>query len=120
MGREDLDVPPGKTDQVRIELTELRQKSHATVSRRDQRQVENLLTDIRVFLMDRVGQIGHAERVDRPAGEKDIKDGTNIRHGGFTITQADGLCNRLQNDTRLDWTLPAILFWHFVRRLNIL
>jgi len=115
------------------------------VCRRDQRQIENMLPDVGMFLMDRVGQIGHPERVDRSAGKEDIEDGANVRHCGFTITQADGLCNRLHDENlfgravagsnkrrrsrkdqveqgiiQIDLPDAAILSWHLIRRLNIL
>jgi len=78
--REDLNVSPGKADQVRLEFGRHLADGTAPLRGRIQRQIEDALADLRLAAVDEVGQVGHPDGIDLLAGEKNVKDGIHGSH----------------------------------------
>ena len=74
MRGKDLNVPPGKTDQLWVLLIHGLEECRLTFFSGDQRKIQNVLSDIRIFFMDFIGQVHRAYRIDRAAGKKDIEN----------------------------------------------
>ena len=73
MRRENLDVPPGKAHQVRLELSRRIPDCLGPLREGKQGQVKNTLADVRLPSMDKVRQIGNPDRIDLLTGEEDVQ-----------------------------------------------
>src|SRR5436309_6579118 len=78
MRREDLDVAPGEADQVGANVHRGLAHGPGALARGNLRQVEDALADVGVALVDVVGEIGAADRIDRLAGQKDVEDALHL------------------------------------------
>ena len=78
MGGKDLNVAPGETDEVRLEL------GGGIANRTDplgvgkEREIENALPHIRLAPMNKISKIGHTDRVDFLARQENIKNGIHF------------------------------------------
>src|SRR5439155_24237520 len=78
MWREDLDVAPGEADKVGGYVLGGLAHGLGALAGGNLRQVENALADLRVALVDVVGEIGAADRIDLLAGQKDVEDALHL------------------------------------------
>lgn len=86
MGGKNLNVPPGKTDQLGVLLIHALHELRVTVFSGDQRKIQDVLPNPWIFFMDFIGQVHRADWINRTARKKDIKDGLNLGHFDLTIT----------------------------------
>ena len=75
MWREDLYVPPGEADQIRLKLRHDLPDGAASLRHWMQRQIQDALADIWFPTVNKIGQIGDADGVHPLAGKKYIKHG---------------------------------------------
>ena len=71
---EDLNVAPGKTDQVRLEFGSGIPNRGAPLVFRKEGQVEDTLPHFRFAPMDEIGEISHANGINLFARQKDVKN----------------------------------------------
>lgn len=97
MRGEHLDVPPGEGNDLGVQFPHPLEKRSLMLPWRYQGKIEYPLANLGISLVNGIGEIHQAYRVDRPTGEEDIQDGAHIRHDLPTITQPQGLC-KLNSD----------------------
>ena len=78
MRREDLDVAPGEADEIGTNVLGGLAHGLCALAGRNLRQVENALADLRMALVDVVGEIGAADRIELLAGQKDVEDARHL------------------------------------------
>ena len=73
MGTERLHVAPGERYDIRAQRAQTLAQYRLAPTRRNQRQVEDVLLDVRALLMDIVGHVYHTARIDLPARQAHIE-----------------------------------------------
>src|SRR5439155_2042282 len=76
--REDLDVAPGEADEVGTESLGSLAQGLCALARWDLRQVEDTLADLRVTLVNVIGEIRATDRIDLLTGEEDVQDALHL------------------------------------------
>ena len=74
VGGKNLDITPGKADQVRPELGGGIANRPAPLGDGKQGQIENTLANFRFAPMNEIGQVRNADRIDLLAWEENVKD----------------------------------------------
>ena len=86
--REDLNVSPGKADEIWLEPGCRLTEDLSALTKRVERQIQNLLPDVRAAPMDKVRQVGDPDRVDLLAWQEDVENGPHkpvIRQSSLAI-----------------------------------
>ena len=74
MRGKDLNVAPGETDEVRLELGGGIADRLAPLGFGKEGQIENALPHVRLAPMNKISEIGHPDGIDLLAGEKDVEN----------------------------------------------
>jgi len=74
MRGKDLNVAPGETDEVRLELGCGIADRAAPLGFGKEGQIEDALPYVRLAPMNKISEIGHTNGIDLLAGEKDVKN----------------------------------------------
>jgi hypothetical protein len=105
MRGKDLNVPPGKADQIRREGRRHLMQHSAALRLWVEGQVKDALPYIRTTPMNEVSQIGRPDRVDLFTGKKDVENGIHKCHGSNGCSK--GLCmTPAQPQARRDAPVP--------------
>ena len=74
MWGKDLNVAPGETDEVGLELGCGIADRAAPLGFRKERQIEDALPHFRLASMNKISEIGHPDGIDLLARKKDVKN----------------------------------------------
>ncbi len=74
MRREDLNIPPGETDEIRLELGGSIADRGAPLVFGKEGEIEDTLPHLRLASMNKVSQIGDPDGVDLFAGQENIEN----------------------------------------------
>ena len=74
MWLKNLNVPPRKTDEVRLKIGHGVSDGPAPLGNRMERKIKNALTDFRLPPVNKICQIGDTDRVDLFAGKEDVEN----------------------------------------------
>jgi hypothetical protein len=72
--RKDLNVAPGETDKVRLELGGGITNRTAPLGIGKEGEIEDALPHIRLAAVNKISEISHPDGIDLFAGEKDVED----------------------------------------------
>ena len=78
MRGKDLNVAPGETDEVRLELGCGIADRIAPLGFGKEGQIEDALPYLWLAPMNKISEIGHTDGVDLLAGEENIKNGIHV------------------------------------------
>jgi hypothetical protein len=80
MRGKDLNVAPGKTDEIRLELGGRIADCAAPLAVGKEREIEDSLPHIRLPPMNKISEIGHTDGIDLFAREENVKNRIHCSH----------------------------------------
>ena len=75
--RKDLNIAPGKTDEVRLKLGSGIANGTDPLAVREKGKIKDALPHIRFTAMNKISEIGHADGIDLLTREEDVEDGVH-------------------------------------------
>src|SRR5262245_25120265 len=103
MRGKDLDITPGETDEVRLELGRSIADCTTPLGVGKEGQIENALPHIRPAAVNKISEIGHTDGIDLLAGKENIK---NRIHVVNYLSAFSHQLERLKADNILAISLP--------------